>query len=91
MVALADGPQIDFDLLAPKVRGVNGAAAIAPGDATMKRHVEALEASLLREALVRHRGNKSRAAEELGLSRVGVRAELSRYGLDREGRGRNVR
>jgi two-component system response regulator HupR/HoxA len=30
----------------------------------------------------RHRGNKSRAARELGLSRVGLRAKLVRYGLE---------
>jgi len=87
MVALADGRQIGVDLLAPKIRGINGIDAIVPANATMKGHVEALEASLLREALARHRGNRSRAADELGLSRVGLRSKLARYGLDRDSGG----
>ena len=52
---------------------------------TLKQRVEELEARVLRETLVRHRWNKSRAAEELGLSRVGLRKKLSRYGLDPSG------
>jgi two-component system, NtrC family, response regulator HupR/HoxA len=50
----------------------------------LKERVEALEARILRETLIRHRWNKSRAAEELGLSRVGLRNKLERYGLDRK-------
>ena len=51
---------------------------------SLKQRVEALEAQLLREALIRHSWNKSRAAEELGLSRVGLRNKLERYGLEPE-------
>jgi len=47
----------------------------------LKERVEALEAHILRETLIRHRWNKSRAAKELGLSRVGLRAKLERYAL----------
>ncbi len=36
----------------------------------------------MRETLIRHRWNKSRAAKELGLSRVGLRGKLERYGLE---------
>ena len=42
-----------------------------------------MEASILRQTLIRHRWNKSRAAKELGLSRVGLRSKLERYGLER--------
>jgi two-component system response regulator HupR/HoxA len=45
--------------------------------------VEQLEARILKEVLIRHRWNKSRAAEELGLSRVGLRSKLDRYQLER--------
>ena len=41
---------------------------------------------ILRETLTRLRWNKSHAAAELGLSRVGLRAKLDRYGIDRPGR-----
>jgi len=37
---------------------------------------------ILSEALSRCGGNKTRAAAELGLSRVGLRNKLARYGLD---------
>jgi DNA-binding protein Fis len=30
----------------------------------------------------RHKGNKTRVAEELGLTRVGLRMKLARLGLD---------
>jgi two-component system response regulator HupR/HoxA len=51
---------------------------------TLKERVEAIEAKILRESLIRHRWNKSKAARELGLSRVGLRGKLERYGLVRE-------
>jgi two-component system response regulator HupR/HoxA len=35
------------------------------------------------ETLVRCRWNKSKAADELGLSRMGLRAKLERYGIER--------
>jgi len=49
---------------------------------TLKDRVESLEARILKETLIRHRWNKSRAANELGLSRVGLRNKLERYGLE---------
>ncbi len=52
-------------------------------EGTLHERIEAIEASILRESLIRHRWNKSRAAKELGLSRVGLRAELERYGLEK--------
>jgi len=59
-------------------------------DGSLKHRVEQLEARILKETLVRHRWNKTRAAEELGLSRVGLRNKLERYGLEqRDGIARN--
>jgi two-component system response regulator HupR/HoxA len=49
----------------------------------LKERVEQLEAKVIKETLIRLRWNKSHAAEELGLSRVGLRAKLARYGLER--------
>jgi two-component system, NtrC family, response regulator HupR/HoxA len=49
---------------------------------TLKEQVEALERSVIAEALTRHRWNRSRTAEELGLSRVGLANKIRRYGLD---------
>lgn len=50
-------------------------------DGTLKDMVETLERQVLSNALERHRGNISRAAEELGLSRVGLRGKMQRYDL----------
>jgi two-component system response regulator HupR/HoxA len=52
-------------------------------EGTLKERVESLEARILKECLVRNRWNKSQAAKELGLSRVGLRSKLERYGLEK--------
>ncbi len=51
---------------------------------TLKDKVESLEKNLVLETLGRLRWNQSRAADELGLSRVGLANKIKRYGLDRE-------
>ena len=53
------------------------------GGGTLRERLESLEARILRETLIRHRWNKTRAARELGLSRVGLRAKLERHQLER--------
>jgi len=84
-----DKGEIGADLLSPKV------LRAAPGDddeeidlagsldGTLRERVESVEARIIRETLIRHRWNKSRAAKELGLSRVGLRSKLERYGLEK--------
>ncbi len=47
----------------------------------LKDRVETLEKRIIRETLIRRKWNKSRAAADLGLSRVGLRAKLDRYGI----------
>lgn len=67
---------------APSEGGADRSAqAVLTGDVTLKDRVELIEMRILRETLTRHRWNKSRAAAELGLSRVGLRAKLERYGI----------
>ncbi|MEY8879356.1 MAG: helix-turn-helix domain-containing protein, partial [Leptothrix sp. (in: b-proteobacteria)] len=48
----------------------------------LQERLDAIEAMLLREVMLRQRWNKTRAAKELGLSRVGLRAKLLRFGLE---------
>jgi two-component system response regulator HupR/HoxA len=50
-------------------------------EGTLKDRVELVEMRILRETLTRHKWNKSRAAAELGLSRVGLRAKIDRYAI----------
>jgi len=85
-VALAEGPVIEPSHFSPRVlqgRTVPLAAAATPLPATgtLAERLEAFEAAILRETLLRHRWNKSRAAQELNLSRVGLRAKMLRFGM----------
>ena len=85
-LALGDGDVLDADLFSA---GVHQSAAFitaaAPGfdpdGATLKELLDQVEAQVIDAALRRHRGNKTRVAEELGLTRVGLRMKLSRLGL----------
>ena len=58
-------------------------AAAVPQSGTLSERLDVIEAMVLRETLLRHRWNKTRAAQELGLSRVGLRAKMQRFGLER--------
>ena len=89
MVALSDGPRLGADLLSSRVLrapvGETQAAELAwlgSLSGGLKERMEQLEAQVLKESLIRHRWNKSRASRELGLSRVGLRSKLVRYGLE---------
>jgi two-component system response regulator HupR/HoxA len=81
MVVLSDGErELGPHLLSPAIRGEGGAAApVKPR--TLKERVEALERADIEECLCRHEGNISRASEELGLSRVGLRGKMARYDI----------
>ena len=57
------------------------AEEVLTSEGTLKDRVELIEIRILRETLTRLKWNKSRAATELGLSRVGLRAKLDRYGI----------
>jgi two-component system response regulator HupR/HoxA len=86
-LALSDGDEIGACAFSPRVlQGQAGRAAPAadalPASGTLVERLDAIEAMILREALLRHRWNKTRAAQELGLSRVGLRAKLARFGLE---------
>jgi two-component system response regulator HupR/HoxA len=89
MLMLAPGDRIGPDLVAPRILRAAPAgdpSPTAPEAALrgpLKDRVERMEARILRETLTRLGWNKTKAAEELGLSRVGLRAKLDRYGLSR--------
>ncbi len=88
-VALSDEQVIGAAAFSPKVlRGSTEPAGSAmplatlPGSGTLAERLDALEAMVLREAMIRHRWNKTHVAKELGLSRVGLRAKLQRLHLE---------
>lgn len=77
------GPEL---ISRPILQALPGAPERAPADlltagGTLKDRIEQIEARILRETLTRLKWNKSRAATELGLSRVGLRAKLDRYDI----------
>jgi two-component system response regulator HupR/HoxA len=53
-----------------------------PQSGTLQERLDRIEAAVLRETMLRLRWNKTHAARELGLSRVGLRAKLQRFGLE---------
>jgi two-component system response regulator HupR/HoxA len=89
MLIFAQSPVLGADLISrpilqalPSENGADRSAqSVLVGAGTLKDRVELIEMRILRETLTRHRWNKSRAAVELGLSRVGLRAKLDRYGV----------
>jgi len=62
--------------------GSPGAPSETARDATLRERLDAVERDALRDALERFHGNRTRMAEALGLSRVGLRNKLRRHGLD---------
>ncbi|WP_372656648.1 sigma-54-dependent transcriptional regulator [Hydrogenophaga sp.] len=90
-LALSDDDCVGAQSFSPRV--LHGQAGLAtdgqmaghtalPRTGTLNERLDAIEAVLLRETLLRHRWNKTRAATELGLSRVGLRSKMARFGLE---------
>jgi two-component system response regulator HupR/HoxA len=96
MVAMSeDDAPLGAHLLSPRVAAnrraqgdVGGGGApngqALPGKGLLKDRVEALERAAIVWTLRECSGNISRAAESLGLSRVGLRAKIERYDLRRD-------
>jgi len=88
MLVLCTDDKLGANLISPRIlqaapREVAAEMAWLNGvQGTLKDRIESLEARILKETLIRLRWNKTRAAQELGLSRVGLRSKLERYGLE---------
>ncbi len=89
MVALAEVEVLGKDLMSPRLLRAIESQSVPPpvtaitGVSPLKDQVEAFEERILAASLQRWGGNISRVAEELGLSRVGLRGKMGRYGLER--------
>ena len=87
-VALTSGAEIqlsDFPALAGVAPGAeSGAADGAPGSfrAAKQQVIERFERQFICDALERHRGNISKAAEEMGMYRQHLQVKLAEYGID---------
>jgi len=84
LVALSEGGTVRPEHLSSRITAYHppDPGQVPPGG--LRSLVEDLERRVLRATLQRLGWNKSRAAAELGLSRLGLRKKLERYGLDAE-------
>jgi DNA-binding NtrC family response regulator len=90
--ALASGPEIQLDELPGSVcPAAGGAAGVSPAGANdrpttfkeaKQQLVERFERQFIVEALERHHGNISKAAEEIGMYRQHLQLKLAEYGID---------
>lgn len=48
----------------------------------LREMVEHLEQEVIEKTIIHHKGNKTKTASELGLSRLGLRKKMIRYGLE---------
>lgn len=89
MLVMAGGDYLGAELLSPQVLRAAPKEDeaelewLTTQEGSLKERLDGLEARIVHEALIRNRWNKSKTAKELGLSRVGLRNKLERYGLEK--------
>jgi DNA-binding NtrC family response regulator len=87
-LALASGAEITLGDLPASVRAAAGESVAADGELpgtfreAKQQVVERFERQFITEALTRHRGNISKAAEEIGMYRQHLQLKLAEYGID---------
>ena len=87
MVALSEDDKISPDVLSPALRGHAAATGLANAqeDMPLKDLVERVERQRIEETLEKTGNNRSKAAELPGLSRLGLRKKMERYGIKAAG------
>jgi two-component system response regulator HupR/HoxA len=88
-LALGEGTLLGAELLSQRVRQPvkfhASPADTAEGEGEpglLKDRLERLEEQIIQTSMARHKGNKTRVADELGLTRLGLRMKLTRLGLE---------
>ena len=82
MAALADDDEvIGFELLSEELRGIQpGAATVQEGE-SLPEALERIKKTMIEEALQGCEGNRTRAAEVLGISRPNLQKTMKRLGV----------
>jgi transcriptional regulator with PAS, ATPase and Fis domain len=85
VVLAGEAKVIDVDLLTPRIRDATvGTGKSAPANPeSLPEAVESLEREMIAAALLKYRGNKSRAAQALQVSRRNLIRLVQKYHLDR--------
>lgn len=83
-LAEPDAKLVDEGLLPDEIRAFRPAIQepAVSTETNLTRAVEELERTMVTEALKKYSGNRTKAAEHLGLSRRGLLNKIERYGLD---------
>ncbi len=79
-IVLCDGA-IDLQNLSPDIVKTSPGETLPQG-LNIREHIDALETSLIRDALSKTRGNQTKAAQLLGISRFGLQKMIRRLGLE---------
>jgi len=86
VVLAGDEKVIDEAMLSPRIRPHAGAAGGADDGVGLPGAIATLERHMIGEALRRHRGNKTRAAAELKISRRNLIRLVAKYQLGSKGK-----
>ncbi len=79
------GQTIDAGALSPELRGLSRESDVLASlraEQTLRDAVDAFSREYVRAALAAHEGNRTHAAQTLGMSRVGLQKLIKRLGLD---------
>jgi two-component system response regulator HupR/HoxA len=84
VVLAGDAQTIGVDVLSPRIRHYTPAetATVEIDTASLPAAIEALERRMIAAAMHRHGGNKTRAAEELKVSRRNLIRLVQKYDLE---------
>jgi transcriptional regulator with PAS, ATPase and Fis domain len=84
VVLSGDSPTVGVDVLSPRIRTWNPSsdAGRAIDPSSLPAAVEALERRMIGAAMRRHHGNKTRAAEELKVSRRNLIRLVQKYEIE---------
>ena len=84
-VALGDGDEITPSDLPEEIRHASRVAALGSevrrGQIDLESAVSRFESEMIRETLAKTRGNQTRAAEQLGITRRVLKLKMDRYGI----------